>query len=130
MLADMNRLPLARRAQLVSLLCEGSGLRAASRLADVSINTVTKLLVDVGEACEQYQDRTLRNLKCRRVQCDEIWSFVYAKQKNVPAEHAGEWGYGDRLDVGCNRRRYQTGAILGRRSPRWIHGAGLHRRPC
>ena len=57
----MNRLPLARRGQLVRLLCEGNSLRAASRLADVSINTVTKLLVDVGEACEQYQDRTLRN---------------------------------------------------------------------
>ena len=77
------------------MLEEGMSLRATSRLADVSINTVTKLLVDVGEACEQYQDRTLRNLKCGRVQCEEIWSFVYAKQKNIPAEHAGEWGYGD-----------------------------------
>src|SRR5712692_5603537 len=91
----MNRLPLTRRAQIVGLLCEGTSLRSASRLADVSINTVTKLLVDVGEACEQYQDRTLRNLKCRRVQCDEIWSFVYAKQKNVPESMAGAFGVGD-----------------------------------
>jgi IS1 family transposase len=91
----MNRLPLAKRAQIAGMLAEGMSLRSTSRLVDVSINTVTKLLVDVGEACEQYQDRTLRNIKSRRIQCDEIWSFVYAKAKNVPADHAGEWGYGD-----------------------------------
>ncbi|HEV8641381.1 MAG TPA: IS1 family transposase [Methylomirabilota bacterium] len=91
----MNRLPLERRAQIIGLLAEGSSLRAASRLADVSINTVTKLLLDVGAACEQYQDRTLRNLKCRRIQCDEIWAFVYAKAKNLPEKYAGAFGYGD-----------------------------------
>ena len=91
----MNRLPLAKRAAILGMLCEGNSLRATSRLADVSINTVTKLLVDVGDACERYQDATLRNLKCRRIQCDEIWSFVYAKSKNVPTDHAGEFGYGD-----------------------------------
>lgn len=95
MLGDMNRLPLATRAQILGMLAEGMSLRATSRLADVSINTVTKLLVDVGAACEEYQDRTLRNIKSRRIQCDEIWSFVYAKAKNVPEEHKGEWGYGD-----------------------------------
>src|SRR5437867_10138609 len=95
MLSSMNRLPLEHRAQIIGLLAEGTSLRAASRLADVSINTVTKLLLDVGAACEQYQDQTLRNLKCKRIQCDEIWSFVYAKAKNVPADHAGEFGYGD-----------------------------------
>jgi IS1 family transposase len=91
----MNRLPLERRAQIVGMLVEGNSLRATSRLADVSINTVTKLLLDVAQACEEYQDRTLRGLKARRIQCDEIWSFVYAKAKNVPEEHAGEFGYGD-----------------------------------
>src|SRR5438876_5254694 len=95
MLRAMNRLPLDRRAQIIGLLAEGNSLRAASRLADVSLNTVTKLMVDVGAACEEYQDRTLRNLKSRRIQCDEIWSFVYAKAKNVPEAHKGEWGYGD-----------------------------------
>src|SRR5213594_51345 len=95
MLRPMNRLPQERRAQIVGLLVEGTSLRAATRLADVSINTVTKLLVDVGSACEEYQDKALRNLKCQRIQCDEIWSFVYAKAKNVPEKHAGEWGYGD-----------------------------------
>jgi IS1 family transposase len=91
----MNRLSRERRAQIIGLLVEGASLRAASRLADVSLNTVTKLLLDLGAACEEYQDRTLRNLKCKRIQCDEIWAFVYAKAKNVPEEHAGEFGYGD-----------------------------------
>ena len=95
MLRTMNRLPPARRAQILGMLAEGNSLRSTSRMADVSINTVTKLLVDVGAACEEYQDRTLRNIKSRRIQCDEIWSFVYAKAKNVPEEHKGEWGYGD-----------------------------------
>lgn len=84
MFVGMNRLPLTKRAQIIGLLVEGNSLRAASRLADVSINTVTKLLVDVGIAASAHQDQALRNLKCRRIQVDEIWSFVYAKQKNVP----------------------------------------------
>ena len=80
----MNRLPLARRAQLLGMLVEGSSLRSAARMGDVSLNTVTKLLVDVGKACAEYQDKALRNLSCRRLQCDEIWSFCYAKEKNIP----------------------------------------------
>ena len=91
----MNRMPLAKRAQILGFLVEGMSLRAASRLADCSINTVTKLLVDVGMACAEFQDKALRNLNCKRVQCDEIWSFVGAKQKNVPAERVGEFGMGD-----------------------------------
>jgi len=91
----MNRMPLADRAKILGFLVEGMSLRAASRLADCSINTVTKLLVDVGTACAEYQDSALRNLPCKRIQCDEIWSFVGAKQKNVPAEREGEFGVGD-----------------------------------
>src|SRR3989442_13529540 len=91
----MNRLPLERRAQIVGMLAEGNSLRATSRLADVSINTVTKLLLDVGAACEQYQDKTLRRLKSKRIQCDEIWPFVYAKAKNLPEEMKGAFGAGD-----------------------------------
>lgn len=91
----MNRLPLERRAQILGMLTEGSSLRATGRLVDVSINTVTKLLVDVGAACEQYQDKALRNLPCKRIQCDEIWSFCYAKAKNVPKPLRGAFGYGD-----------------------------------
>lgn len=91
----MNKLPITKRAQILGLLVEGNSLRAASRLADCSINTVTKLLVDAGTACAEYQDKTLRNLSCKRLQCDEIWSFVYSKQKNVPADKRGEFGVGD-----------------------------------
>ncbi|MHB1993440.1 IS1 family transposase [Metallibacterium scheffleri] len=91
----MNRMPLAKRAQILGLLVEGNSLRATSRLADCSINTVTKLLVDVGTACAEYQDSALRDLPCKCIQCDEIWSFCYAKQKNVPEAVKGVFGYGD-----------------------------------
>jgi IS1 family transposase len=88
----MNRLPLAKRAQILGMLVEGMSLRATSRLADVSINTVTKLLVDLGKACSEYQDKALRNLPCKRIQVDEIWAFCYAKQRNVPENKRGEAG--------------------------------------
>jgi IS1 family transposase len=91
----MNRLPLAKRAQIIGMLVEGNSLRATSRMADVSINTVAKLLVDAGAACERFQDETLRDLKCKRIGCDEIWSFVYAKAKNVPERMRGAGGVGD-----------------------------------
>jgi IS1 family transposase len=64
-------------------------------MTDTAINTVVKLLVDVGKACAEYQNQTLRNLKCKRLQCDEIWSFCYAKAKNVPEDKKGQFGYGD-----------------------------------
>ncbi len=91
----MNRLSTEKRAQIIGMLVEGNSMRAVSRMADCSINTVTKLLVDVGQACFEYQDQTLRNLPCKRIQCDEIWSFCYAKEKNVPQDHKGERGFGD-----------------------------------
>ena len=91
----MNRLSTGRRAQIVGMLIEGLSLRATSRLADVSINTVTKLLVDVGSASADYQDKTLRNLECKRIQCAEVWCFCYAKEKNVPEKKKGHFGYGD-----------------------------------
>ena len=83
---SMNRLSLESRARIIGMIAEGNSLRSASRMADVSINTVTKLLVDVGAACSDYQDRVFRNLRLTRIQCDEIWSFVYAKEKNVTPE--------------------------------------------
>jgi len=91
----MNKLTTEKRTQILGMLIEGMSLRATSRLADVSINTVTKLLVDAGNACANYQDRTLVNLRCKRIQCDEIWAFCYAKEKNVPADKKGQFGYGD-----------------------------------
>jgi IS1 family transposase len=91
----MNRLPLQERAQILGLLVEGSSLRSATHVTGKSINTVTKLLVDVGTACAMYQNETLRNLNCKRVQCDEIWAFWGSKEKSVKPEHKGELGYGD-----------------------------------
>jgi IS1 family transposase len=88
----MNKLPLAKRVQILSMLCEGSSMRAVSRVVGVSINTVTKLLVDAGTACAAYHDKHVRNLKSRRIQCDEIWSFCYAKARNVPEDKRGEAG--------------------------------------
>jgi IS1 family transposase/lambda repressor-like predicted transcriptional regulator len=91
----MNILPIEKRAQIVSLLVEGMSMRAISRVSDVSINTVTKLLEEVGTSSALFQDKTVRGLTCKRVQCDEIWAFCYAKEKNVAPEHKGELGYGD-----------------------------------
>jgi IS1 family transposase len=79
----MNKLPLAKRVQILSMLCEGSSMRSISRVVDVSINTVSKLLVEAGEACFAIHDETVRNVRAARIQCDEIWSFCYAKSKNV-----------------------------------------------
>ena len=76
-------------------MVEGNSLRATARMTDTAINTVVKLLVDVGQACAEYQNQTLRNLSCVRLQCDEIWSFCYAKGKNVPEDKRGQFGYGD-----------------------------------
>ena len=89
----MNRLPIAKRAQIVQMLVEGASLRATSRMADVSINTVTKLLLDVASAAYEYHDRAVRDVRCKRVQCDEIWCFVGAKRKNAsPEQKAQGWG--------------------------------------
>jgi IS1 family transposase len=79
----MNKLPLAKRVQIISMLCEGSSMRSISRVCDVSINTVTKLLEDAGRACAIHHFNTVRGVQSRRVQCDEIWSFCYVKERNV-----------------------------------------------
>jgi len=79
----VNKLPLSKRVQILSMLCEGSSMRSISRVADVSINTVTKLLVEAGEASLAIHDEMVRNVRSKRVQCDEIWSFCYAKAANV-----------------------------------------------
>ena len=90
-----NILPAAKRAAIVSALTEGCSIRSTARMVGVSRNTVTKLLLDLADACAAYQREHLVGLPCKRVQADEIWSFVYAKAKNVPAEKLGEFGYGD-----------------------------------
>jgi IS1 family transposase len=91
----MNKLPLEKRVQILSMLVEGSSMRSISRVAGVSINTVTKLLIDAGNACEAYHDANVRDVKASRIQCDEIWSFAYAKAKNVPTAKAAPEGAGD-----------------------------------
>ena len=91
----MKRLSPEQRARIVSALVEGNSIRATCRITGAAKGTVLKLLADLGTACDAYQDVTLRNLPCRRVQADEIWTFANAKERNVPDAHKGEWGYGD-----------------------------------
>ena len=92
---SMNKLDSTRRSQIIAALVEGNSLRATARICDVAFNTVLKLLPAIGRACQVYQEKTLRNLSCKRIQCDEIWSFCYAKEKNVPKAKQGEFGYGN-----------------------------------
>ena len=91
----MNRLPNEKRIQILHMLVEGSSMRSVSRIAGVSINTVTKLLVDAGTVCQAFHDANVEGLKPKRVQCDEIWSFCYAKGKNVKTAKAAPARAGD-----------------------------------
>lgn len=91
----MNRLSTKERAMILRCLVDGNSIRGTVRITGASKNTISKLLSDIGEACEKFQDEALRDLDSKRIQCDEIWSFCYAKQKNVPEEFKGEEGYGD-----------------------------------
>ena len=94
-MSNMNRLSIERRVLVIKALVEGNSLRATARMTSVARMTVEKLLRDMSLACIRYQDKHLRNLRCKRIQCDEIWSFVYAKRKNVPIDKQGQFGYGD-----------------------------------
>jgi IS1 family transposase len=90
----MNKLSIEERARVIGCLVEGNSLRATSRMTGVAFNTVLKLLPDIGRACSAYQDKVFRNLNCKRVQCDEIWNFCYAKDKNVPEAMRNKPGVG------------------------------------
>src|SRR5437588_4349279 len=92
---SMNKLPVEQRARILNLLVEGSSMRSVSRICDVSINTVSKLLVEAGKACAAFHDATVQNVKTRRCQVDEIWSFTAAKQKNVRTMKVPVQGAGD-----------------------------------
>lgn len=94
-MVSMNRLNTEKRAHVIAALVEGCSIRSTVRMTGVAKNTVVKLLVDLGRACARYHDDNVRRLRCKRIQCDEIWSFVYAKQKNVPEPLKGVYGYGD-----------------------------------
>lgn len=118
----MNRLSIGDRARIIQMLTEGSSLRSSSRMADVSINTVTKLLLDVGIAAAKYHDATVRNVRVRRLQADEIWSFIGAKQKNV-TEKQMAIGCGDvwtwtAIDADT---KLCVSYLIGGRSAGWAH---------
>src|SRR6266849_4162114 len=91
----MNKLNRAKQAQVIATLVEGTSVNATVRMTGVAKHTILKLLTDLGAACIDYQDRSLRNLTCKRIQCDEIWQFCYAKEKNVPEDKKGQFGFGD-----------------------------------
>lgn len=91
----MNILETTRRAQILNCLVEGCSMRSTTRLTNVSINTVKKLLIDAGKVCAEYMDKTMNNLPCKVIQVDEMWSFTYAKQKNLPEHLQHEEGFGD-----------------------------------
>ena len=91
----MNRLTIEKRTQIIGALVKGNAINATARMAGVSKVTILKLLKDVGEACAAFENKALRNLPCKRIQCDEIWNFCYAKEKNVPTEKRGQFGFGD-----------------------------------
>ena len=90
----MNRLSNQERAVIVAALVEGAGINSVVRMTGISKPTILKLTADLGKACKKYQDDHLRNLPCRRVQADEIWSFCFAKDKNVPEKLRGQFGFG------------------------------------
>jgi len=91
----MNTLNKAKRVQVIAALVEGNSIRATVRMIGASKNAIARLMAKLGPACEEYQNRVLRNLPCKRIQCDEIWQFCYAKAKNVPADKQEQFGYGD-----------------------------------
>ena len=91
----MNKLSPERKAEVIKVLCEGNSIRSTARITGTAINTVITILKQAGIACLKYQDKCLRNLATQRIECDEIWSFCYAKQKNVPEDKQGQFGYGD-----------------------------------
>jgi hypothetical protein len=111
----MNKLSTEEKVRVVACLVEGNSLRATVRMTGIHRTTIQKLLVELGEACSLYQDKVFRNLTCKRVQCDEIWSFIGAKEKNTSDEQR-EAGWGDVWTWVAMERANQTGALLVRRN--------------
>ena len=125
--AGHEQLPLEKRVQILSMLCEGLSMRSISRVADVSINTVAKLLVDAGKACAAFHEAKVRGVKARRVQVDEIWSFTAAKQKNVATMKEPVARRGRYLDLDRYRGRHKiahslAGRWSGQRIRHRLHG--------
>lgn len=95
MILIMNRLSIEKQKQIIAALIEGNSIRATCRMTDAAKGTVLKLLADVGKVCADYQDKVFHDLPCKKIQCDEIWSFCYAKEKNVPEDKKDKFGFGD-----------------------------------
>lgn len=112
----MNRLTSETRAKVLHLLCEGSSIRAVTRLTGIDKGAVIKLMIDAGKACAAYHDEHVRNLHSKRVQVDEIWSFTYAKQKNV-AREGGSRVVRRYLDVDGHRCRHEAHGFVARGRP-------------
>jgi hypothetical protein len=121
----VNRLHISDRVRVVAALVEGSSINATCRMTGVAKHTVLKLLRDMGCAAASYHDSQVRNLRVRRLQCDEIWAFVYAKQKNVTLEQMQQ-GAGDVVDVDGHRRRYQTDRLLHAGGSRGLYSTELY----
>ena len=119
----MNRLSIQKRAQIIGMIVEGVSIRSITRMTGASKNTVTKLLVDVGTACSDYQFKTLRDLPCKRIQCDEIWSFYYSNEKNVPRDLKGMFGVGDvwTWTAICADTKLVPSYMVGRRDSTYAH---------
>jgi len=94
-MVSMNRLTTQERVRVISALVEGNSIRATVRMTGIAKNTVVKLLCDLGQACQRFHDKVMVNLPCKRLQVDEIWTFCYAKEKNLPEALKGQFGYGD-----------------------------------
>src|SRR5687768_8381274 len=92
---DMNQLSTAKRVQVIAALVEGNSIRSTERMTGVAKHTILRLLAEIGTACAHFQDICLTELPCKHIQCDEIWSFCHAKEKNLKEEHQGVFGYGD-----------------------------------
>jgi IS1 family transposase len=116
---SMNKLNTADRTRIVAALVEGNSIRATCRMTGAAKGTVTKLLADLGKACAAYHDEHVRGLICKRVQCDEIWSFVGAKMKNVPEEKIEEWGDVWTWTAIDADSKLIVSYLVGQRGPRW-----------
>ncbi len=117
----MNCLSISKRARIIACLVEGNSIRATVRITGFAKNTITKLLVEMGQACMAYHDEHVRGLRCKRVQCDEIWSFVGAKMKNVREENAdkqGDFWTWTALDADS---KLIVSYLVGQRGPKWAN---------